>query len=38
MGGHAVTIVGFDDNRKIGRHKGAIMIRNSWGIEWGDKG
>jgi C1A family cysteine protease len=44
-GGHAVMAVGFDDakvivnpgNKKI-VSKGAIMIRNSWGEEWGNKG
>lgn len=44
-GGHAVVAIGFDDNRKIkGRSpkaketKGALMIRNSWGVDWGDGG
>lgn len=44
-GGHAVMTVGYDDNIKIvnpGNNKivttGAIMIRNSWGAEWGEKG
>ncbi len=43
-GGHAVMAVGFDDDKKIvnpGNNKmttGAIMIRNSWGTEWGEKG
>lgn len=37
-GGHAVVAVGYDDNRKIGSHKGALLIRNSWGKEWGDRG
>jgi C1A family cysteine protease len=32
LGGHAVTIVGYDDN------KGAFKIRNSWGTSWGQKG
>jgi C1A family cysteine protease len=30
--------VGYDDNRKIGKNKGAIKIRNSWGIDWGEGG
>jgi C1A family cysteine protease/fibronectin type 3 domain-containing protein len=32
MGGHAITIVGYDDNIK------AFKYLNSWGQEWGDKG
>ena len=37
-GGHAVVAVGFDDARKIGKDKGAIKIRNSWGTDWGEGG
>jgi len=37
-GGHAVVAVGYNDNHKIGKQKGALLIRNSWGKEWGDKG
>lgn len=37
-GGHAVVAVGFDDTQKIGKDKGAILIRNSWGTNWGEKG
>ncbi len=33
-GGHAVTIVGYDDNK----YGGAFKIINSWGINWGDGG
>ena len=42
--GHAVVAVGYDDTKKIknlNNNKvttGALMIRNSWGKEWGDKG
>lgn len=38
-GGHAMTIVGYDDSKKSksGR-KGAFKIQNSWGTYWGDKG
>jgi C1A family cysteine protease len=32
QGGHAVTIVGYDDVR------GAFKVRNSWGTSWGQKG
>lgn len=37
-GGHAVLAVGYDDKKKIGTHKGALLIRNSWGKGWGDHG
>jgi C1A family cysteine protease len=32
LGGHAVAAVGFDDTRKV------FIVRNSWGVSWGDKG
>jgi C1A family cysteine protease len=43
LGGHAVAAVGYDDGRLIesptGKStKGAILIRNSWGEEWGENG
>lgn len=38
LGGHAVLAVGFDDNKKIGPEKGALLIRNSWGEQWGEGG
>jgi hypothetical protein len=34
QGGHAVTIVGYDDNR----FGGAFKVINSWGANWGDGG
>jgi C1A family cysteine protease len=43
-GGHAVMAVGYDDNMEITnpgnkeKTKGAFLIRNSWGKEWGEKG
>jgi len=38
VGGHAVVAVGYDDNKKIGNRKGALLIRNSWGTNWGEGG
>jgi C1A family cysteine protease len=45
LGGHAVVAVGFDDNMTITntnpegiKTKGALLIRNSWGLGWGNKG
>jgi C1A family cysteine protease len=44
-GGHAIMAVGYDDKMKIKNTNakspettGAILIRNSWGTEWGEKG
>jgi C1A family cysteine protease len=42
--GHAIVAVGYDDEKKITNtidqkvRKGALLIRNSWGTSWGDKG
>ena len=42
--GHAVVAAGYDDSVKIRNltndqeTTGALLIRNSWGKEWGDKG
>ncbi|MBN1994507.1 MAG: cysteine protease [Anaerolineae bacterium] len=45
VGGHAVLAVGYDDKIKIKNPgsggletEGALLIRNSWGEGWGDKG
>jgi C1A family cysteine protease len=44
VGGHAIDAVGYDDNMKITNETdkktttGALLIRNSWGEGWGDKG
>jgi C1A family cysteine protease len=43
-GGHAIMAVGYDDNLQIenpncdNKTTGALLIRNSWGTNWGDKG
>jgi hypothetical protein len=34
LGGHAVTIVGYDDNK----YGGSFKVINSWGVNWGDNG
>ena len=44
IGGHAVTIAGYDDNKEIKNSNadeptvGAFLIKNSWGTDWGEKG
>jgi C1A family cysteine protease len=45
VGGHAVMAVGYNDDTKIlnanpgaKATKGALLIRNSWGAEWGNSG
>lgn len=42
-GGHALTMVGYDDRRVINNKNGqvttgAFKIRNSWGVNWGQRG
>jgi C1A family cysteine protease len=43
-GGHAMMTVGYDDNKIITNEvdgtqtRGAFLIRNSWGTQWGDNG
>jgi C1A family cysteine protease len=43
-GGHAIVAVGYDDTMEIvnagcdARTSGALLIRNSWGENWGDRG
>jgi C1A family cysteine protease len=42
--GHAIVAVGYDDKKKIKNTNtnkvttGALLIRNSWGTSWGEKG
>lgn len=36
-GGQAVVAVGYDD-RRPGPTRGALLIRNSWGSQWGESG
>ena len=44
IGGHAMLMVGYDDNVTItnannaSSTKGAFIVRNSWGTSWGDHG
>jgi len=35
QGGHAVTIVGYEEKKSEG---GAFLIKNSWGTDWGERG
>ncbi|ASJ08335.1 hypothetical protein A3L11_03450 [Thermococcus siculi] len=37
-GGHAVTIVGYDDTKQTPDGQGAFLLVNSWGTDWGDSG
>jgi C1A family cysteine protease len=36
--GHAVTVVGYDDDLRIRSSRGALLIRSSWGSKWGQDG
>ncbi len=38
LGGQAVMAVGYDDQRWIRSDKGALLILNSWGADWGEDG
>ena len=37
-GGHAVVVVGYDDNKYTKDGYGAFKLANSWGVGWGDHG
>jgi C1A family cysteine protease len=36
--GQAVVAVGYDDKLRVRSDKGAILVRNSWGTDWGNGG
>lgn len=44
IGGHAMLVVGYDDSIRITNANGgatttgALIVRNSWGVSWGDHG
>jgi hypothetical protein len=38
LGGHAITFVGYDDNKITLDGKGAFKMINQWGTSWGDSG
>jgi len=38
LGGHAVCIVGYNDNLTGPAGKGYFIVRNSWGTGWGQQG
>jgi len=38
LGGLAAVAAGYDDDRRIGSDKGALLIRCSWGRQWGEAG
>lgn len=40
FGGHAMLIVGYDDNyyKRDEKNYGAFLLQNSWGTAWGDGG
>ncbi len=38
IGGQAVMAVGYDDNRRHRSAKGALLVKNSWGKDWGESG
>ena len=44
LGGHAMLVIGYDDNLAITNTNngstttGALLVRNSWGASWGNHG
>jgi C1A family cysteine protease len=37
-GGQAMVAVGYDDHRYIRSDRGALLVRNGWGSNWGERG
>jgi C1A family cysteine protease len=37
-GGQVVVAVGYDNGLRIRSERGALLIRNSWGTDWGEEG
>ncbi|MFO0554966.1 MAG: C1 family peptidase [Polyangiaceae bacterium] len=37
-GGLALMAAGYDDERMIGPDQGALLVRNAWGPDWGERG
>jgi C1A family cysteine protease len=38
LGGHAMLVVGYKDKSPSLPDQGYVIVRNSWGEQWGDKG
>ena len=38
LGGHSMIAVGYDDEKMMGPNQGALLVRNSWGAGWGERG
>lgn len=38
VGRHAVWAIGYDDEKDIRGQRGGFLIRNSWGLDWGEAG
>ena len=38
LGGHAVVMIGYNDNIQTLNGMGVFIVRNSWGSNWGDGG
>ncbi len=36
--GHAMVIIGYDDNAQVGNDKGVLILRNSWSADAGNNG